>query len=63
MLKAAELISYGMAIYVLIGLVFGLYFVTRGVRNEPIDGAAPVLRLMLLPGAALIWPLLLRGRK
>ena len=62
MLKIAEYMSFGLGLYLLIGVLFGLYFITRGIRHEPIEGKAPVLRLMLLPGAILIWPLLI-GRK
>lgn len=62
MLKTATFISYGLGVYLLIGLLFGLYFITRGVRDEPIEGKAPVLRLMLLPAALLIWPLLIGKR-
>jgi len=62
MLKIAEYISYGLGLYLFIGFLFGLYFITRGIRHEPIEGKAPVLRLMLLPAATLIWPLLI-GRR
>ena len=62
MLRTAELISYALGAYLVIGLVFGLYFITRGIRNEPISGKAPILRAMLLPAAILIWPLLLRPK-
>ena len=62
MLEMAQLISYGLGIYVLLGLLFGLYFITRGLRNEAITGKGIILRLMLLPGAILIWPLLLRKK-
>lgn len=62
MLQIAEFISYAIGAYLLIGFLFGLYFITRGVRNEPIEGKAPILRLMLLPGAMLIWPLLVQGK-
>lgn len=58
----ATVITYSLGIYLLFGLVFGLYFITRGVRNEPIEGKALVLRLMLLPAAILIWPLLIGKR-
>lgn len=44
------------------GLLFGLYFITIGLRNAPIEGKAPILRLMLLPAAILIWPLLIGKR-
>lgn len=62
MLKTATFISYGLGIYLLIGLIFSLYFITRGIRYEPIEGKAPVLRVMLLPAAVLVWPLLI-GKK
>jgi len=62
MLKIAEYISYGFGLYMFIGLVFGVYFITRGIRDEPIDGKAPILRLMLLPAAVLIWPLLMKQK-
>lgn len=62
MLKTATFISYGLGIYLLIGLIFGLYFITFGLRDAPIEGKAPVLRLMLLPAAVLIWPLLIGKR-
>lgn len=58
----ATAITYGLGIYGLIGFVFGLYFITLGLRDEPIEGKAPVLRLMLLPAAILIWPLLIGKR-
>ena len=62
MLNTAQYISYGLGAYVLIGVLFGLYFITRGLRNEAIAGKGIILRLMLLPGAILIWPLLLRQK-
>ena len=63
MLQIAQYISYGLGIYALIGLLFGLYFITRGLRNEPIAGKGLVLRLMLLPAALLLWPFLLRAKR
>lgn len=62
MLIVATAITYGLGIYFLFGLFFGLYFITWGVRNDPIEGKALVLRLMLLPAAILIWPLLIGKR-
>lgn len=63
MLQIAEYISYGLGIYVLIGLLFGLYFITLGLRNEPIAGKGIILRLMLLPAAVLIWPFLMKAKR
>ena len=62
MLNIAQYISYALGGYVLIGLLFALYFVTRGVRNEPITGKSLRLRLMLIPGALLLWPFLLKAK-
>jgi hypothetical protein len=62
MLNIALIISYGLGVYVLIGLLFGLYFITRGIRHEAIAGKGIILRLLLLPGALLLWPLLLKAR-
>jgi hypothetical protein len=47
------------AVYALIGLVFGLWFVGGAARRldpAPMTAAA---RLAILPGAAALWPLLL----
>ncbi len=62
MLNIAQYISYGLGIYVLIGLVFGLYFITLGLRREALAGRGIIIRFMLLPGAILIWPLLLKAK-
>lgn len=50
------------AIYAGLGLCFAIYFVTIGVgRLDSIARSAPVgVRLLLLPGAAALWPVLLR---
>lgn len=63
MLKIAQYISYGLGLYALIGLLFGLYFITRGLRNEAIAGRGIRLRLMILPGALLLWPFLLKAKR
>ena len=62
MLNTAQYISYGLGIYVLIGLVFGLYFITRGLRNESLAGKGIIMRFMFLPGAILVWPFLLKKK-
>ena len=63
MLQIAQYISYGLGLYALIGLLFGLYFITRGIRNESIAGKGILLRVMLLPAALLLWPFLLKARR
>lgn len=47
--------------YGLIGLLFGVCFVTVGAsRLDPVaKGTGPGFRLLILPGAAALWPLLL----
>ena len=49
------------ALYAVIGVLFGLFFVVRGVsRIDPVaaDGTWG-FRLLILPGSAALWPLLL----
>ncbi|MGH7702390.1 MAG: hypothetical protein ACREMO_04815 [Gemmatimonadales bacterium] len=48
--------------YLGVGAVFALLFVWRGVhRIDPVaEHASFGFRLMILPGAAALWPLLLR---
>ena len=60
MLHLAPLIVNSLIIYGALGLVFALCFVTLGVgRIDPsAKGAGVGFRLMILPGAAALWPLL-----
>jgi len=48
--------------YVAVGVVFAAAFVTWGVqRVDPAAKSAPLgFRLLILPGSAALWPLLLR---
>jgi len=59
MLTTAQYISYSLGIYLAFGALYGLFFVTKGVRDEPIIGAAITLRLMLFSAVLFIWPLLI----
>ena len=58
---ATDIIIGALAIYAGLGIVFGLVFVTTYIHR--IDPAAAntglTFRLMMLPGAAALWPLLL----
>ena len=56
--QTAVLIGLG---YLLIGWLFGIAFVIRGVdRVDPVaQGAGIGFRLIILPGVAALWPLLL----
>ena len=49
-------------IYFIIGLLFGVYFALAGCsRIDPAAASAKVLvRLMWLPAALVLWPLLLK---
>jgi len=48
--------------YLAIGLVFGLWFVFKGIDrlDADIHGSSWRARLMLLPGTVGLWPVLLR---
>jgi hypothetical protein len=58
----ADLILWTAAGYAALGLAFAAYFVTvASGRLDPAARGTPVgVRLLLVPGAAALWPLLLR---
>jgi hypothetical protein len=57
----AEMFVYVLAAYALAGAVFAVAFVTRGIHLvDPVAEHAPVgFRLIVVPGVAALWPLLL----
>jgi len=56
----ATILFYGLVLYVLIGIVTGLAFVTVGVaRVLPHATVTAPARILWLPGAALLWPYVL----
>jgi hypothetical protein len=48
-------------VYAALGAAFGLAFVTAGVQGiDPnAKGSGPIFRLLIFPGTAAFWPLLL----
>lgn len=59
-MSAADVIVAVFAAYALVGLVFGLVFVSVGVgRFDPAArGTSPAFRALILPGSAALWPVL-----
>lgn len=57
----ADFILLAVATYSLLGAVFGVFFVTSGVGrvDHAAIGAPWAFRLLILPGAAALWPLML----
>lgn len=57
----AELLVDLLTVYTLFGVVFGTAFVIFGIhRVDPVATGAPFgFRLLVLPGAAALWPVLL----
>ena len=56
----AIILLYGLALYVLIGLVTGIAFVSLGLaRVLPHTGFTTGARILLLPGATVLWPYVL----
>lgn len=53
-------IFWTLAAYLAIGVCFAVVFVIRGVRAiDPVAATSPLsFRVILLPGAAALWPLL-----
>ncbi len=55
-------IAYGIGAYLALGLAFALWFAVAGNRRmlPALKGAGFWLRLLMLPGSVLLWPLLLQ---
>ena len=60
-MTAAEWIVGAMAVYAMCGAAFGAAFVAFGIeRVDPVAAHAPLgFRLIVLPGSAALWPVLL----
>ena len=58
----AEILVGALAIYGLVGVIFAAAFVALGItRVDPVAQHAPLgFRLIVMPGVAALWPLLLR---
>jgi len=59
---AAELLVNLLGVYAAVGVLFAIAFVIIGVsRVDPVaKNSTAGFRFIILPGAALLWPLLLR---
>ena len=60
-MRVAEFFVDALALYGLAGAVFAAVFITAGIdRVDPVAQHAPVsFRLIVIPGVAALWPLLL----
>ena len=58
---AAELFLDVLMAYALVGLLFGIAFVLSGIQtvDHAAAGSGIGFRLLVLPGSAALWPLLL----
>ena len=61
-MAAGGLLQIIVGIYALIGVMFAMAFVTAGAgRVDPAARGAPIgFRILIFPGTAALWPLLLR---
>lgn len=48
-----------LSLYAAVGLLVGLVFITVGLGqvDPAVEGVNPLFRLLVLPGAVLLWPL------
>jgi len=60
MLEVATAISWIVVGYLAIGLFYAFWFVTQTIKSEPVAGR--LTRFLFIPGAMLLWPVLLFGR-
>ena len=54
------ILLYALALYVALGLVTAIAFVSFGVTQVAHASVTPGARILLLPGATIFWPLILR---
>ena len=59
--KAVSFILFLAGLYLLLGLLFALAFLTKGITkvDEDVQGTGLGFRLLILPGLVLLWPALL----
>jgi hypothetical protein len=55
-----QILASGLVIYVAVGLMVGLAFVLFGVTRVQPAAMTVGVRILLLPGATALWPLVLR---
>jgi hypothetical protein len=55
-----QILFVGLVLYVVVGLVIGLAFVIFGVTRVQPATVTVGARILLLPGASALWPLVLR---
>ena len=57
----AKSVAFALYAYVLLGLLFGVAFIDRGIQrlDHEAQGAGWGFRMIVLPGTVLLWPLLL----
>ena len=60
--RVATLLAHALYLYAIAGLVFAIAFVITGVKriDPQAIGSGVGFRALILPGAAALWPLLLR---
>lgn len=58
MIATVQALLAAAAVYLLIGLAFGIWFVAGGYRRIDPNGISTGARLLILPGSAALWPLL-----
>jgi len=61
-MSAAQIVLIATAVYAVLGLLFALASVTRGIgRIDHAAQGAPIgFRLIIFPASAALWPVLLR---
>jgi hypothetical protein len=60
--RVATLLAHALYLYGIAGLVFAIAFVTAGVKriDSQASGSGAGFHVLIFPGAAALWPLLLR---
>ncbi len=61
MKQVLELMVAGLGVYFGLGLLFALYFISKGAKKiDPAMNESKIaVKLLILPGSILLWPMLL----
>ena len=59
-MNASALLIVALGVYAVLGLVFSIVFLTRGVHqiDEAVRDSPRAIRLLLIPGTVALWPML-----
>ncbi len=61
-MQIVEILVFSFYAYLIVGFIFGLWFIFKGVQkvDHGMKEVKWILRLMILPGTMILWPVMLQ---